>query len=71
MNIFTPFAEATHYESASRDSYEKDAAGERFKNECQHFKDRWQEVIDKGDPYYNPNFSLNVSDYSLKIVVDR
>ncbi len=71
LNIFTPFAEATHYESASRDSYEKDAAGERFKNECQHFKDRWQEVIDKGDPYYNPNFSLNVSDYSLKIVVDR
>ena len=27
---------------------------------------RWKELLAKGDPYYNPNFSLDRSDYSLR-----
>ena len=36
-----------------------DEARERFIEEKKLFLDRWQSVIDKGDPYYNPNLSLD------------
>jgi len=29
--------------------------------------DKWEEVVAKGDPYYNPNLSVNFQDYSLNI----
>ena len=67
LNVFTPFAELYHYESASRGSDIEDAAkAQRYNEEAEHFRTKWKEVIDRGDPYYNPNFSLNYSDYSLK-----
>ena len=67
LNIFTPFAEMYHYESASRGL---DLAGEnakRYVKESNHFKAKWKEVLDAGDPYYNPNFSLDRSDFSLNV----
>lgn len=70
LNVFTPFAELYHYESASRgsdvDGRSKDNAA-RYDKEAAKFHDRWQAVIDAGDPYYNPNFTLDRSDYSLKV----
>ena len=30
------------------------------------FKEKWKEVLEKGDPYYNENFSLDYSNYVLK-----
>lgn len=67
LNVFTPFAELYHYESASRGSDivdEKKAA--RYEEESELFRRRWKELLEKGDPYYNPNFSLDYSDYSLR-----
>ena len=67
VNVFTPFAELTHYESASRGD---DLTGEnaaRYERECERFRDRWREVLEAGDPYYNPNFSLDRSDFSLNV----
>lgn len=66
-NVFTPFAELYHYESASRgiDIEDKQKA-ERYNKECEHFKEKWKDVLAAGDPFYNPNFSLDYSDYSLK-----
>jgi hypothetical protein len=26
--------------------------------------DRWESVIERGDPYYNPNLNLELGDYS-------
>ena len=67
MIVFQPEAELYHYESASRGSDIEDAAkAQRYNEEAEHFRSRWKEVIEKGDPYYNPNFSLDYSDYSLK-----
>ncbi len=69
LNVFTPFAELFHYESASRGS---DVSGtdekkaERYEKECAYFKEKWKEVLEKGDPYYNPNFSLDHSNFTLK-----
>ena len=70
LNVFTPFAELYHFESASRGS---DAADEqkaaRYEEESALFRERWKELLAKGDPYYNPNFSLDRSDYSLRVDV--
>ena len=67
LNVFTPFAELYHYESLSRglDLEGKNAA--RYEKESEHFKTKWKAVLDKGDPYYNPNFSLDRSDFSLNV----
>ena len=67
LNVFTPFAELYHYESLSRglDLEGKNAA--RYEGESEHFRTKWKEVLDKGDPYYNPNFSLDRSDFSLNV----
>lgn len=67
LNVFTPFAELYHYESASRGSDVQDAAkAQRYNVESEHFRTKWKAVLEKGDPYYNPNFSLDFSDFSLK-----
>lgn len=68
LNVFTPFAELYHFESASRGVDIVDAAkAERYEEESALFRERWKKVLEKGDPYYNPNFSLDYSDYSLKV----
>ncbi len=67
LNIWTPFCELYHYESASRGSDLKGSGAERYEEECGRFREKWKEILEKGDPYYNVNFSLDRSDYSLKI----
>ena len=68
LNVFTPFAELYHFESASRGIDVMDEAkAKRYEEESALFRDRWKELLEKGDPYYNPNFSLDHSDYSLRV----
>lgn len=67
LNVFTPFAELYHYESASRGSDLSGENAERYNKESELFREKWSDVIEKGDPYYNPNFSLDRSDYSVRI----
>ena len=67
LNIFTPFAELFHFESISRGLDDSGEKAQRYNKESEVFRDKWKEELAKGDPYYNPNFSLDRSDYSLKI----
>ncbi len=67
LNVFTPFAECFHYESISRGLDDAGEKLERYNKESEAFRAKWKEVLDAGDPYYNPNFSLDRSDFSLKI----
>lgn len=68
LNVFTPFAELYHFESASRGiDVADEAKAKRYEDESALFRERWKELLEKGDPYYNPNFSLDHSDYSLKV----
>jgi GT2 family glycosyltransferase len=56
--VYTPYAELFHHESRSRgyeDNAEKQA---RFSLEIQYMQTRHQQVLERGDPYYNPNLSL-------------
>ncbi|MBO4905138.1 MAG: glycosyltransferase family 2 protein [Lachnospiraceae bacterium] len=69
LNVFTPFAELFHYESASRGTDVTEAASpdkaQRYERECELFRSRWKQELDRGDPYFNPNFSLDYSNYVL------
>lgn len=67
LNVFTPFAELYHFESISRGLDDNGEKAQRYNRESEMFRNKWKEVLDKGDPYYNPNFSLDRSDFALKI----
>lgn len=67
LNVFTPFAELYHYESVSRGLDDSGEKAERYNKESEHFRTKWKEVLEKGDPYYNANFSLDRSDFSVKV----
>lgn len=63
---WTPYAEAYHYESISR-GYEDTAEKQRrFEEEANSFKIKWKKELENSDPYYNVNFTLDRSDFSLK-----
>ena len=67
LNVFTPFAELYHFESVSRGLDDQGEKAARYNDESQRFREKWKKVLEKGDPYYNPNFSLDRSDFALKI----
>ena len=66
LNVWTPFAELYHYESISRGLDDQGEKAERYNRESGHFREKWKAELEAGDPYYNPNFSLDRSDYALK-----
>ena len=63
-NIWTPYAELYHHESATRgleDTPEKKA---RFNKEADYMKHQWGDDL-LTDPAYNPNLTLDKDDFSL------
>ena len=67
LNVFTPFAELYHFESKSRGLDDSSERAARYDEESARFREKWKAVLEAGDPYYNPNFSLDRSDFSLRI----
>jgi len=63
-NLWTPFAELYHHESASRGYENTPEKIERFKREERFMKQRWRGLLES-DPYYNPNFSLTNTPFTL------
>ena len=64
--VYDPFVTMIHYESKTRgyeDTPEKIA---RFEKEIEKFQNKWKEIYIKGDPYYNPNFSINSCQYEVR-----
>lgn len=64
--VWTPYAELTHYESKSRGTEDTPEKQKRFEGEVLRFQSRWAKELEAGDPYYNPNFTLNRSDFVVK-----
>jgi GT2 family glycosyltransferase len=64
--VWTPFAELYHYESESRGTEDTPEKQARFESEVRRFWSLWQPELDRGDPYYNPNLTLEREDYSLR-----
>ena len=66
--VYNPYAELIHYESKSRGYEDTPEKVERFQSEIQRFHKRWAEILENGDPYYNPNLTLDKTDFSLSVV---
>lgn len=64
--VYTPYAELYHYESKSRGLEDTPEKVARFNREIAVFHERWPEILKQGDPYYNPNLSLDRADFALK-----
>ncbi len=64
--VFNPYAELTHYESKSRGFENTEEKRLRFEGEVKMFRERYKELLEKGDPYYNLNFSLDSADFTIK-----
>ena len=64
--VWTPYAELYHYESKSRGLEDTPEKKKRFEGEVMRFQERWKDELAAGDPYYNPNLSLEREDFSLK-----
>ena len=67
LNVWTPFAQLYHYESISRGLDDQGEKAERYNRESEKFREKWKQLLEEGDPYYNPNFSLDRSDFALRV----
>jgi hypothetical protein len=63
-NVWTPFAELYHHESASRGSEDTPEKRVRFTGEVEFMKHRWGSELDY-DPAYNPNLTLSGEPFTL------
>lgn len=67
--VWTPFAELYHCESKSRGKENTQEKLARFHAEVDRFQQRWKKELEAGDPYYNPNLSLERDDFSVLTAV--
>jgi len=65
--VYTPYAELYHHESLSRGYEDTPEKQRRFSKEVRYIRDKWGKTIDGGDPYYNPNLTLEREDFSIKM----
>lgn len=66
LNIYTPRAEAYHYESKSRGLDTLSENAKRYEREKANFYAKYQRYIDNYDPYYNPHFNNLFENFGLK-----
>ncbi len=64
-NVWTPWAELYHHESATRGAEDTPEKQRRFGKECAWMERRWAALL-KRDPAYNPNLTLAREDFSLR-----
>jgi len=62
-NVWTPYAELFHHESATRGDDMTPEKKQRFATEVRYMLKRWGEQLND-DPAYSPNLSLDYEDYS-------
>lgn len=62
-NIWTPFAELYHHESATRGSEDTPEKKARFAQEIDYMQKQWGDLL-LNDPAYSPNLTLEYRDFS-------
>lgn len=63
-NLYTPYAELYHHESATRGYEDTPEKMARFKKEAQILQERWMALL-MNDPFYNPNLTLSGEPFTL------
>jgi GT2 family glycosyltransferase len=59
--VWTPEARLTHHESKTRGPEDSAAKRARARAEAEYFRQRWRTILAEGDPYYNPNLTLDLT----------
>ncbi len=65
-NLWTPYAELYHHESASRGKEDTLEKRDRFRSEVEYMTGKWGELL-VNDPAYNPNLTLTINDFTLAV----
>ena len=65
LNLWTPFVELVHHESASRGRDYSAAKAQRLSEEENAFRQRWGEEL-FSDPYYSPHLTKDAEDFSFR-----
>jgi GT2 family glycosyltransferase len=65
--VYTPYARLYHHASRSRGYEDTPEKQRRYLKEIRYMRDRWGDVIDRGDPYYNQNLTLERADFSVQV----
>lgn len=63
-NVWTPYAELYHHESATRGSDKNPNNKPRFESEKKYLEKRWGSLL-MNDPAYNSNLTIRSEDFSL------
>ena len=64
--VYDAWARFHHYESKSRGYEDTVEKKERFRREITRLHQKWTDILTEGDPYYNPNLTLEKQDFSLR-----
>lgn len=65
-NVYLPSVALYHYESATRGHpFQSKASYRQHRHDAGIFTSRWHALI-TNDPFYNPNLTLNATDFSLR-----
>ena len=63
--VYTPYAKLNHYESKTRGMEDTPEKIKRFSQEIDRFKNKWDELLEKRDPYYNENLRLDKVNFEI------
>ena len=64
LNLYDANCVLYHHESISRKGLFRDTVNKEF----DYFYKKWDSLISKPDPYYNPNLSDSITDFSTKVL---
>lgn len=64
--LYNAQVEAYHYESKTRGLEDTPEKVARFNGEMDLFKEKWEQALRAGDPYYNVNLTLARNDFTLR-----
>ena len=64
--VYDPYVQLYHMESKTRGAEDSEEKVRRFQTEIEYMRCHWLDILKKGDPYYNPNLTLDSQDFSLK-----
>lgn len=69
--VWTPYAELFHHEQLTRGHDTAPADLARVLEETERMRRLWSQYFLEGDPFYNPNLTLDKEDYSLRLRAER
>lgn len=65
--VMNPDAMAYHYESRTRGYEISTEKAKRLEEDSNRLKNKWSDILDKEDPYFNPNFRKDVGTMRIKV----